>query len=187
MSSLLGNSNDTVGISETTRKIKSSYGVASDSVFLQDYQQSINILLKDSIKSKWDTYTLDPPASKILFSEVWFTQSKDIEIVVLNGFTDKPQVRGSVTTDRRMQKVIQNVDIHIGVRSRGGDVEPPVLNKVINALDEIISLNKRTLVDNLVCEVVSVQQGPTERSESRQTFWHKLMKVRTFYWKVQTV
>jgi hypothetical protein len=186
MSSIINNDNSPINITESTRELTSNYGVAGTGPFLQDYSARLNVLLKDAIKARWDTDVGTPATSKMLFLTTWFSATKDIELIFRQGFEDKPALRGSRTIDVRLQKHIVTVDIHIGVRSGGGDIEPPVLNTVIKGLDKIIALNHTVLIPNAVVELVSTQEGPVERPDSRQTFWHVLCKTRISFWKART-
>jgi hypothetical protein len=185
MSSIIHNDNAPISITESTRELTSNYGVAGTGPFLQDYSARLNVLLKDAIKARWDTDVSTPTASKILFLNTWVTGTRDYELIFRESYEDKPAY--GRTTDWRLQQHANTVDVHIFVRGKGGDVEPPALGQIIRGLDKIVAVHCTTLIDNAVCEVVSIQPGPTEKLDDRATVWHQLMKIRIWYWKVKTV
>jgi hypothetical protein len=173
--------------------MSSSYGIAGSSPFA-DYASRINVLLCDAIKARWNQDVhgdIIPPipypsaADDIIWLNTWYTGSRDIELIFKEEFDDTPvQLR---TTDWRYQGHITTVNLHIFVRGVGGDVEPAILGQVIRGLEKVVALNRTSLILNGWCEVISTQPGPTERSDSNQTLWHVLMKIRVYYYKVKTV
>jgi hypothetical protein len=187
MSSLNQSSDDSLSVSENTTKYVTNFGVAGSEP-LADYADRLNVLLCNAVKARWDTYVISPTASKILFGVNWFAGIRDIEIVFRQGFEDRPiGLRGSRSTDGRLQQHVSTIDCHIGVRSNGGSNEPANLNKSVNGLEKVIAMNETVLIPNAYVFFSSTQQGPTEKVNDLQTFYHVLCKVRVMYYKVRTI
>jgi len=174
--------------------MSSTFGIAG-SAPLADYTSRINVQLMDAIKNSWDSVVYDnvtpplpyPAQSDIIFGNSWFTSGGDIEMIFKQNFEDMPKtLRGSASTDGRFQEHIITVDVHIGIRSEGLDVESPLVATMVNALDKIISLNSTTLIPNANVVLASTQLGPSEKLTSRETWWHVLCKCRVVFWKVRT-
>lgn len=184
--------NSTVSVNETTSSLITphNYGVAGTDP-LSDYSQAVNVLLCDAIKARWnlDLYNNDgppfpyPSAEDIIWTNVWFTGSRDTEIIFKESFDDKPMNRRTI--DWHRQGHVLTVDVHSFVRGAGGDVEPDALGRVIRGLDKVVALNHTTLIPNAVVDIVSSQPAPTEANDDYQTLWHYLTKMRVQFWKVK--
>lgn len=175
--------------------MSSTFGVAGTGPTLADFSSRVNVLLMNAVKTNWNLVVWNnvtppityPAESDIIFINSWFTGASDVEMVFKLNFEDIPTAfRGSTSTDWRYQQHIVTVDTHIGVRSGGDDQETSVLNTVVNGLDKIIATNATTLIPNAICKLASTQQGPSEKLNDRQTWYHVLCKVRVIFWKVRT-
>jgi len=165
----------------------STYGIAgSDPV--APFSNTVNTLLKDAIKTRWDADYVTPlgityPVSTdIIWLTTWYTGYRDVEVVFLHGFLDQVPA----TTDQRYERDTETVDCHIWVRGGGGDVEPTALNKTLNGLKTVIAKNKTTLIPNANVFVASSQRAPTEKDDDFRNMWHYLIKIRVNYWSVNT-
>lgn len=167
----------------------STYGVAGSNP-LAPFSNTVNGLLKDAIKARWDPdYTTPnsityPLSADIIWLNTWYTGYRDVEIIFLHGFLDSPDFLR--TTDWRYQGHIDTVDCHVWVRGGGGDVEPTALVKVINGLQTVVAKNKATLIPNANVMIASSQRAPTERDDDFKNLWHYLIKMRVNYWTVST-
>lgn len=167
-----------------------SFGVAGSNP-LADYPQTVNKILCDSIKNKWDSDYATPNgityplASDMFWLQTWRTGNKDIELIFLQGFLDRPLLAS--TTDWRYESNIETVDCHVWVRGAGGDVEPTSLPKVLNGIKQVVALNKTTLVPNAGVRIASSQRAFTNEDTDFRNLWHFLIKMRVNYWTVSTL
>jgi len=167
----------------------SSYGIAGSNP-LAPFSNTIEALLKDAIKTRWNsdyatpagvTYPLE---ADIIWLNTWVTGYRDVEIVFLHSFLDSPEIWK--TTDWRMQGNQETVDCHVWVRGGGGDVQPTALNKVLNGLQTVVAKNKATLIPNASVRIASSQRAPTDTDDDYKNIWHYLIKIRVTYWTVNT-
>ena len=163
----------------------STYGIAGSNP-LAPFSDTVNTLLKEAIKTRWDAdYTTPavityPLSTDIIWLTTWYTGYRDVEIIFLHGYLDQT----AATTDERYERDIETVDCHIWVRGGGGDVEPTALNKVLNGVKTVVSKNKATLIPNAEVKIVSSQRAPTEKDDDFKNLWHYLLKMRVTYWSV---
>lgn len=170
--------------------MSSSYGVAGSSP-LAEYSQTVNKILCDAIKAKWNSDYATPAgityplAADMYWLQSWRTGNNDIELIFLQGFLDRPEL--SKTTDWRYQGTVETVDCHAWIRGSGGDIEPPTVPKVLNGLKQVLALNKTSLVPNAAVRIASCQRAFTNEDTDFRNLWHFLMKMRVTYWTVSTV
>ena len=165
--------------------MSSSYGISGSNPVAQ-YATSVNHILKDAIKARWDPdYTTPlsitfPLSTNILWLNTWRIGVKEVELVFLLGFHDIPPEQQTI--GQKMEMHIETVDLHIWVKGIGGDVEPPTLHKVLNGLNRVVAFNKSTLVPNAEVRIASTQPAVTNPEVDFKTYWHYLMKLRVSYW-----
>lgn len=169
--------------------MSTNYGIAGSNP-LAPFSNTVNGLLKDAIKSRWNADYATPAAitypleADIIWLNTWVTGYRDVEIIFLHGFLDSPSLLK--TTDWRMEGHIDTIDCHVWVRGGGGDVEPTALNKVINGLRTVVAKNKSTLIPNANVTIASMQRAPTDTEGDFKNIWHYLIKMRVNYWTVST-
>lgn len=167
----------------------SSYGVAGTDP-IADLSARAHILLMNAIKTRWNLIVhgnITPPIpfpaeADIFFLPTWTTGARDVELIFKEEFVDMPSNLRSV--DWRLQGHTATVNIHIFVRGRAGDTEPPLLGQVISGIEKIVVLNKTSLIPNAWCEITAVMPGPLDREDDIQTHYHSIIKVKIHYWKV---
>jgi hypothetical protein len=147
---------------------------------------TFNVLLMNAVQATWkaDT-TSDPAVANILFLPTWYTDTSDITMAFRHVDETRPQLEH--TTDGRYESVYDMVDIHLWVRSAGGDAEPTDLAKMINGLKTILHKNKATLITNCICQVTAILPGRLEIEDDRQTLWHRIIRVQVKHYEVSTV
>lgn len=160
----------------------SSYGLATDSGSgpLADFSKPIHVLLKEAVAAAWSSITTDPPVSDIYWSNVWFTDASDVEMIFLHSVEIRDPSRRSV--DWAYMSMATFVDIHIFVRGLGMDEEPDLLHKVRIALDKLVETNRETLIPNAVVTLEG-SNYITER-DNQQNLWHWIYSCSVRYWKV---
>jgi len=146
------------------------------------FTKSIHILLKEAVQTAWPTVTVDPPVANIRFTNTWFSDYADIEIVFLHSVDDMSLNRRSVDWHRVPTTTFN--DIHLFVRGDSVDEEPALLHKTKAALESVIELNKQTLIPHTVITLESSDYVP-ER-DNQQNVWHWLYSCSIRYHKVIT-
>lgn len=182
LSSIIKSVDESVNVGESTAKAKNTNlrGVGGSSP-LTGYSKRVNALLCDAIPLIWNDYVNSPSVNDMLFLTTWFTDSRDYEIIFRKGVTNKPMQR--MSTDRRMQGYDSYVDIHIFVRTQGGDTEPDILATIEQGIEDIIELNHTTLIPNARVFVDFLGPASSEDEDDVQALWHSVMNVRVAYEK----
>jgi hypothetical protein len=145
-----------------------------------DFAKPIHVLLKEAVQTTWPSITVDPPVTDIYFSNTWFSDSRDIEMVFLHSVEVRDITRRSV--DWRFMPMVTFVDIHLFVRGTSVDSEPEILHKVRNNLDLLIEGNKTTLIPH--CEITLENSVYIEEKDELQHVWHILYSCRVGYSKI---
>lgn len=175
---------ESVGISddETSKRVANQqrYVVAGSNA---DFTKPVHILLKEAVRDVWPDVTVDPAAADILFSNTWFTDSRDVEMIFLHSVDDRSLSRRSV--DWRFMQIATFVDIHIFARGVSVDEEPSHLFKTRMALENVIETNKTRLIPNASIVLESSNYIPGE--DNTQNVWHWLYSCGVRYAKTPVV
>ena len=145
-----------------------------------DFTKPVHVLLKEAVQTVWPTITVDPPVSDIGFSNTWFTDSRDMEMIFLHSVEVRDIARRS--TNWRFMPMTTFVDIHIFARGNSVDEEPNYLHKMRQALDKLVETNRTTLIPN--CAITLESSNYIEEKDNQQNVWHWLYSCSVRYAKV---
>ena len=159
-----------------------SYGLATENGTgpLADFTKPVHVLLKEAVAAAWPSITTDPPVSDIYWSNVWFTDSADIEMIFLHSVEVRDPGKRSVGWG--LMGMTTFVDIHIFVRGGGMDEEPDLLHKVRTALDKLVETNRLALIPNTL--VTLEGSNYITEHDNQQNLWHGIYSCSVRYWKV---
>jgi hypothetical protein len=181
MADLIKEQNESIGLAESSfRPVTSTtkYVVAGTDP-PTDFAKPVHILLKEAVKARWSQVTSYPAVTDIRFSNTWFADYKDLEIVFLHSVDDRNINRRS--TDWRYIPMATFVDIHIFARGASVDEEPPRLFRTRQALENVVELYKTQLIPH--ASVVLESSDYIPERDNTQNMWHWLYSCGVRYAK----
>lgn len=181
MSALIKEDPGTVSVTESITKVVKStakYVIAGTDPPV-DFAKPVHILLKEAVQARWTQVTSDPPVTDVGFSNTWFSDARDIEIVFLHSVDDRNINRRS--TDWRFIPMATFVDIHIFARGASVDEEPSHLFKTRQALENVVELYKTQLIPH--ASVVLESSDYIPERDNQQNVWHWLYSCGVRYAK----